>query len=289
MSGATRGACYLSDLASGEGDEAYCDYLLTGDTVALTKTKEVTYGNATLCSGALPIAKALKADGETQATIAEWLGVDRTTVAKWLDKKRTNVTDHNSSPLPDCRVKIPAKAKPAIVAAIKGGAKTRDVAAKLKVTQRQVQKIVADADKKEAQREKERAAVVKASHDWNVVAKQDVVECNALITDPPYGILYRCDECGHQRESDYPPELLHRRCGAPPTPRQRAERDVAELVTRGVATRSLDEINATLNKCFRSRSPRPDATAGHLGTIHGSADGGPQRGFGGVGTPGAKR
>ena len=61
---------------------------------------------------------------------------------------------------------------------------------------------------------------------------------------------YQCGECGHQRESDYPPERLHRRCGAPPTYRQRAERAVADLVAQGVATRSLDEINATLDKCF---------------------------------------
>lgn len=42
-----------------------------------------------------------------------------------------------------------------------------------------------------------------------------VAECEyELIGDGNAGHAYRCRNCGHQRHSKYPPEKLHRICGA---------------------------------------------------------------------------
>jgi hypothetical protein len=56
---------------------------------------------------------------------------------------------------------------------------------------------------------------------------------------------YRCETCGHERWSCYPPKQLHRKCGGAI---DRVVEDIATDVTEH--TRSLDAIRSTLEKCF---------------------------------------
>jgi len=56
----------------------------------------------------------LKAEGKTQADIAERLGVARNTMSDWLGRGRTDVEADNSAPIPDCRVKVPQQIAPVI-------------------------------------------------------------------------------------------------------------------------------------------------------------------------------
>jgi hypothetical protein len=73
-------------------------------------------------------AKELKQEGKTQAKIGGLLGVSRSTVANWFQKRNGhNVQSDNMSI--DCKVKIPPKAKPIILARVDGGETPEEVAA----------------------------------------------------------------------------------------------------------------------------------------------------------------
>lgn len=85
------------------------------------------------------LAASLRAEGWTQESIADVLGVDRSTVTRW--DGGTNVNNHIGS-APDCRVKVPGSEYQRIADRVAGGELVAQVAADYGVTDRGLRKIL---------------------------------------------------------------------------------------------------------------------------------------------------
>ena len=184
---------------------------------------------------AADLAEETNGDGQprwSQAEIGTKLGVDRTTITKWLDI--SDVNDHNPyTPAPEAppepaesqpkkrprkkkRVKLDDDDKAAIVAMRDSGKTQAAIAAEFKITQVRVSQILKAAAKKSAESlaEQEAENAVSGEQAWVVTDSQLVILCDALITDPPYGIL--AEEWEPDQLQTFTKEWLLRwnKCGA---------------------------------------------------------------------------
>ena len=131
----------------------------------------------------------------TQKRLAVLFGVSHQVVSVWEKASKPKVSSNSKSrtatkPKPDSRVKVSPDAKPKIVAAVASGKSQAQVAADVGVSQKTISNIV-KAEEKKVETAKAEVAALKVAKQkgWKVVSVQDVVQCDALITDPPYGIL----------------------------------------------------------------------------------------------------
>lgn len=155
-------------------------------------------------------------DGEprwSQVEIGAMLGVSQDTVSLWLknisDTKARNAyipAQGNDSDAPSTEpasvatpkpkrkkknVKLDDEDKAEIARMANEGATQEEIAAEFKISQPRVAQVLKEAAKRETEREAEQDAAEDADESgiWKVTAEQAVVPCDALITDPPYGIL----------------------------------------------------------------------------------------------------
>ncbi len=149
------------------------------------------------------LAKEWRDKAFTEKRIAELLGVARETVRNWLSMHNGQSANvHNT---PDARVKLNKAAKELAVKRVQDGESQAQVAADFGVDQATVSRAVQQATKETRRRQEESAAAADLSGpDWVVTADQAVVQCQAVITDPPYGVL---DEEWEPGRSGAPPNV----------------------------------------------------------------------------------
>lgn len=133
-------------------------------------------------------ALELRREGHTQADVAAELSISQQTVSDWFrDIKNTGVgkTDNRL----DARVKIPTPAHPVIFERAERGQSQEQIAADYGVRQSRISQICSAQRKKRAESERLASSTANEGPTWTVTSTQDVVQCDVLITDPPYGIL----------------------------------------------------------------------------------------------------
>lgn len=139
------------------------------------------------------IALRLRKDGKTQAQAATAVGVTRKAVDQWESKSTSNGSSTNiSSPgdPPDLRTKLNHDQRDEIAEQVGAGNSQAQVAANFGVSQQRVGQIV---NQHQARAEEERStrgsSRITDEIAFSVTDDQRVVQCDTLVTDPPYGIL----------------------------------------------------------------------------------------------------
>ncbi len=133
-------------------------------------------------------ALELKREGHTQADVAVELGVSQQTVSDWFRDIRNTGVGKADNRL-DARVKIPTPAHPVIFERAERGELQEQIAADYGVRQSRVSQICRAEKKKRAESERLANSIADEGPACTVTSAQNVVRCDVLITDPPYGIL----------------------------------------------------------------------------------------------------
>lgn len=146
----------------------------------------------------------------TESRIAKTLGVAQPTVSGWLAPVLHNI-GADKVQHPDARVKLNKAAQELAVQRVQAGETQTQVAADLHVDKGTISRVVKTAAKKAEQAAKEAEALeaVSGGEAWTVTADQAVVQCQAVITDPPYSAS------APRRTIEAPPRWTTRNSGWP--------------------------------------------------------------------------